>query len=342
MIVLIGSKNSKRTDYFIKAAEKLGKSVHIMPWEALSGISEKQKLRGAAIKIDPPSFQTIDILEMREQLKQYREMLCRLQDYSCSCLNTPAAILAALDKRLTKRRLQQKIGTEGQTGTARQKIAVTELLLERVQSSEEFFGCLSACHCYQVFIKPVDFSGAAGVAAFRLQPASGRMQLYTSASIKDGILYNTKQLFCLEDRQEIIEFLDALFQMDVIVEPWYPKDTLEGKPYDLRVVYQFGHVAYIVVRRAGKGPITNLHLNNQAEALDALKLSRDCFGEIEQICEKACALFPGLQAAGVDVMLDKGSRKPRIIEINGQGDLIYQDIYNKNSIYEEQILRMEK
>lgn len=327
MIILIGSKDSKRTDYFVKAAKKLRVSVDVMPWDALSEAGAKQELLRAMIKLDPPSFQTVDIPEMQEQLEQYQATLRGLCDGSCSFLNTPEAILTALDKRLAKRRLQPEI-------------PVTEVLMERVQSRSEFLDYLCSHHCYQVFIKPVYFSGAAGVVAFRMQPSSGRMQLYTSAVTRDGILYNTKQLFCMENRQEIMRFLDALFRLDVMVERWYPKDTFAGKPYDLRVVYQFGHVAYIVVRKAGKGPITNLHLNNQAESLEALKLSEDCLEEIEQMCSKACALFPGLQVAGVDVMLDKGSRKPRIIEINGQGDLIYQDIYDKNGIYEEQIIRM--
>ena len=95
-----------------------------------------------------------------------------------------------------------------------------------------------------------------------------------------------------------------------------------------------------MVRKAGKGPITNLHLNNRAESLEALKLSEDSFMEIEKLCGKACALFPGLQVAGVGVMLDKGSRKPRIIEINGQGDLIYQDIFHDNIIYKQQVEEM--
>lgn len=327
MIVLIGSKVSKRTEYFIKAAEKLGTSVHIIPWETVSEINVEQELQGAALKLDPPSFQTVNIPAMQEQLKRYQGALHSLCDYSDSCLNTPAAILEVLDKRQAKRKLQSQI-------------PVTAVMMEKIGSAEEFFERICSQRCYQMFIKPVDFSGAAGVAAFRLQPATGRMQLYTSAAIENGILYNTKQLFCMEDRQEIVEFLDALFRLDVMVERWYPKDTLDGKPYDLRVVYQFGHVAYIVVRKAGKGPITNLHLNNQAEALEALNLSENCLGEIGQLCGKACALFSGLQVAGVDVMLDKGSRKPRIIEINGQGDLLYQDIYDRNSIYEEQIIHM--
>ena len=62
--------------------------------------------------------------------------------------------------------------------------------------------------------------------------------------------------------------------------------------------------------------------------------------EIEKLCEEAMALFPRVNVAGLDVMLDKKSGKPRIIEINGQGDLLYQDIYNENRIYRKQIMKM--
>lgn len=102
------------------------------------------------------------------------------------------------------------------------------------------------------------------------------------------------------------------------------------------MVYQFGHVEYIVVRQSN-GPFTNLHLNNQAVDIKELRLSDVDFSAIEQLCGKAVSLFDGLNVAGIDIMLDKGSRKPRIIEINGQGDLIYQDIYSENKIYKKQV-----
>lgn len=40
---------------------------------------------------------------------------------------------------------------------------------------------------------------------------------------------------------------------------------------------------------------------------------------------------------GIDLLLEKGTMRPRVIEINGQGDLIYQDIYRENRIYQEQV-----
>ena len=44
----------------------------------------------------------------------------------------------------------------------------------------------------------------------------------------------------------------------------------------------------------------------------------------------------GLRSAGIDLLLDRGSLTPRVIEMNAQGDLIYQDIYQENKIYRHQ------
>ena len=62
--------------------------------------------------------------------------------------------------------------------------------------------------------------------------------------------------------------------------------------------------------------------------------------EIEEVCAKAMEAFPELAMAGIDILLEKGSLRPRIIEINGQGDLMYQDIFKENKIYKEQIRYM--
>ena len=41
-------------------------------------------------------------------------------------------------------------------------------------------------------------------------------------------------------------------------------------------------------------------------------------------------------------MLEKGSMRPRIIEMNAQGDLIYQDIFHENRIYARQVEMMKE
>lgn len=327
--VLIGQEHSKRTDFLRKAAEQEGMTLEFLPWEMLQQNDEPGQLKGAAVKIDPPSFQTVHLCSMQEYLQEYQKMLQKLAQLPCHFLNHPDGVCQMLDKRGTKELLQKN------------GVKVTELFPEEIENSEQLMAVMQKKRCFAVFVKPRYFSGAAGVMAFRIHPVKEKMVAYTSCRLEKDTLINTKKLFRLENKQEITQLLDALLQLPCVVERWHPKETFQGKTYDLRVVYQYGHIAYIVVRQSA-GPITNLHLNNQAVSLDRLGLQQSQIEEIADLCEKAVHVFPGISMAGIDVMLDKETKYPRIIEMNGQGDLIYQDIYHENRIYREQIRWMEK
>ncbi len=326
MIGLIGTEHTKRTDYFLRAAQSYNSDVQLFEWTEVFAEFEqvKEKLGQAAIKIDPPSYQIIKLLEMKGQLEQYKICLNKLDTAAEVFLNTPAAIQFVLDKRKTKQILH------------RQNILTTELFLDKLLSAKQLVEQMQERKIYNVFIKPSEFSGAAGVMAFRIHPKTSALKLYTACQMTSQGLFNTKKLSCIEDKDSIIKILDQLVKMDAMVERWHAKETIFGKSYDLRVVFQFGKIAHIVVR-CSDGPITNLHLNNQAAQFSSLCLDNKKIEEIEVLCAKACHAIPGLQVAGLDVMLDKGSKTPRIIEINGQGDLIYQDIFAENKIYRQQI-----
>ncbi len=124
------------------------------------------------------------------------------------------------------------------------------------------------------------------------------------------------------------------------MERWYPKAAHNGYTYDLRVVLQEQRIDYILARLS-KGPITNLHLNNHPLSMEELNLPARTVESVEELCRMAADCFPGLRCAGIDILLEKGSLKPRIIEMNAQGDLIYQDIYHENIIYRRQAERMK-
>lgn len=328
MVVLIGEENSKRTHFMAQAAEKEAVPLRIMSWDRLQQEWE-QLPEGAVVKIDPPSYRTVHLCHMQKQLGEYQHRLENLSQTGCRFLNAPEAICRTLDKRQSKLCLQES------------GVAVTQMFSGQLQTMEQLTALMRQRHCYSVFIKPRYFSGAAGVAAFRIHPVLGKMKLYTSCCLEKGQLINTKRIFTLENTSEIENILDALSALDCIVEKWHPKAAFHGKSYDLRVVYQFGHIAYSVVRQS-KGPITNLHLNNQALAVENLGLDEETMSRIFLLCRQAVSCFPGLSMAGIDVMLEKDSNRPLIIEMNGQGDLIYQDIYHQNSIYREQIQWMER
>ncbi len=336
-MILIGTREGKRTDYMRKAAAAENTPLEVLPWEALQnqppweklpedllpGQSPMERLQGAAVKIDPPPAQTFNLEEMAKSLEAYKNILEHLAKAECRFLNTPESIRLLLDKRRTKHLL-------GDSG-----IPVTEMFPEEPGNVEELLELMERRRCYSVFVKPRYFSGAAGVAAFRVHPKRDKFCLYTSCQLIKNQLANTKKLLRTENPKEICHLLDRLLALDCVVERWHPKANFHGKSFDLRVVFQFGHVAFIVARQS-PGPITNLHLNNQALPAKSLGLASPILDEIETICAQACSVFPGLSMAGIDILLERGTLRPRIIEMNGQGDLIYQDIYGENLIYREQ------
>ncbi len=334
---LIGTEEGKRTDYMRRGAAEEGIPLELLPWGSLQNPSSPEKLRkctllsqsatellqGAAVKIDPPPSQTCHLEQMNRNLETYRDSLEQLAKAECRFLNSPEAICLLLDKRQAKHLLMER------------GIPVTEMFPEEPCNMTQLLELMKRRRCYSVFVKPRYFSGAAGVAAFRIYPRQGKFCLYSSCRIENNRLTNTKKLSRTENPGEISHLLNRLLALGCVVERWHPKANFHGKSYDLRVVFQFGHIAFMVARQSA-GPITNLHLNNQALPVASLGLTPPILDEIGNICAQACSAFPGLSMAGVDILLEQGTLRPRIIEMNGQGDLIYQDIYGENRIYREQ------
>lgn len=327
-ILLIGDKTSKRSLFFRKAAEDLGVLLRIVDWDSLKGQFDLDEFQGAAVKIDPPSYSIVRLCQMKEQLDIYQKKLHYLEKAGCQFLNPPELICRLLDKRETNRFLK----TQG--------LLVTTMFPEEIKTAFQLEEVLREKRCYSAFVKPRYFSGAAGVAAFRMHPAGKSKKLYTSCRFRQGRLINTKKLVCLEDPEEIRCLLDHLLSLECVVERWHPKADFHGKTFDLRIVFQFGHIAYMIARQSD-GPITNLHLNNQARNIGELGLDQTVICQIGLVCKQAYEAYSktldgGVNMLGIDLLLEKGTLKPRVIELNGQGDCIYRDIYGENRIYQEQ------
>ena len=208
---------------------------------------------------------------------------------------------------------------------------------------EQLLDAMERHRVFQVFLKPVYGSGAAGAAAFRWQPHSGRVVLYTCGMVDSvtGRLVNTKRLRKFTDKNQVFSMVGRLLELDCVAERWYAKAEHDGFSYDLRAVVQDERMDFLLARLSS-GPITNLHLNNHPLSEEELGLPSHIMDEVEQLCIRAAECFPGLRSAGIDILLEKGSLRPRIIELNGQGDLIYQDIFDKNKIYRHQAEMMKE
>lgn len=138
----------------------------------------------------------------------------------------------------------------------------------------------------------------------------------------------------------MIPLAEAVMQTEAILEEWIPKEQLQGENYDLRVVCRESEIDYIVVR-CSKGSITNLHLNNKAHWWNELSLPEVVRQQIYFQCQEAVQSLD-LQYAGVDVLIERGTDIPYIIEVNGQGDHVYQDMFAHNSIYIQQIKNIKR
>ena len=342
-VVLLGNPDTKRTIYLEKAAKQEGLSVVFVDWKNWKNCFGQREISTAEkrlVKIDPPIYSSCSLEELEHLVNGYIQQLETLgrlaQTQHTAFLNTPSVIAELLDKRACKTRLQQAglpVTEEVRISAGSKDGKITaELLIEQMRCQQ----------IHQVFIKPVKGSGAAGVSALRWQPATGRMALYSCALIQaDGTLVNTKRLRRFSQTDEVLLLLNRILELDCIVERWYAKEEYQGCSYDLRAVVQDGRLDFLL-GRLSKGPITNLHLNNHPLEIAMLKLPEHTLEDIATLCRKSLEIYPGLRSAGIDILLEKGSMRPRIIEMNAQGDLIYQDIFNKNIIYGHQARMMRE
>ena len=337
-LVLLGEKDSERTRYFLKAAGDLG---IIVTFVQLPSFGEDftfdfSCLENCIVKIDPPESEETYIDQMTPAAKRYIGFLAEIEKVkNVRTLNAPGAIAGVLDKLACKRALE---------GAG---LSTTPLLDETdgvgvIYSYAGLRESVLRNKIGGVFIKPRFGSGAAGVIAYRMNPRTGSEVVYTSAVMTGGRLCNTNRVHTVRSSPEIETLVNSILEQGAIVERWIPKASIfnggfgHGKSFDLRVVFQFGRIEFVVARQSD-GPVTNLHLNNDALETGALHLENRIIDEIGDLCRKSVALFPGLNSAGIDILLERASLKPYIIEINGQGDLIYKDIFRDNQIYKSQV-----
>lgn len=327
-VIVVSNSPSKRTEYFVEAGRNLQAEVRFLTYEELFNCLPS--LRQAVVKLEPWVSNETDFLRYALLSEEYKETLQRLDKIilpgDVYFLNPPHALLQALDKKETKQILSAN------------DLSVTPML-DTPRSFEELVQALSD-YGRGCFLKPRYGSGAGGIMAIRYQPRQKKWVVYTTLQKVDGIIHNTKRIHRLTEEQDILPLAEAVMHTGAILEEWIPKEQLQGENYDLRVVCGEEEIDYVVVR-CSKGSITNLHLNNNARLWSELSLSEDVRQRIYLLCRKAVRTL-GLQYAGVDVLIEKGTDTPYIIEVNGQGDHIYQDMYAHNSIYTRQIRTIKK
>ncbi|WP_082801483.1 STM4014 family protein [Herbidospora cretacea] len=169
----------------------------------------------------------------------------------------------------------------------------------------------------RVFVKPAHGSSASGVIAF--ETAGTRLRAVTSAT-ED--LRNSLAVRTYTEEGTVARIVDTLAPDGLHVERWFPKASVAGGCFDLRVVTVAGEPTHAVAR-VSRVPMTNLHLGGRRGDLGAIR-SRlgERWDEAMDVCARTAACFPGSLTTGVDLMIGTDWRSMAVAEVNAFGDLL--------------------
>jgi glutathione synthase/RimK-type ligase-like ATP-grasp enzyme len=273
--------------------------------------------------IDPPEFsdEVGEIADLRYWYQGFQSVLKRLTSIRelaqkagkrIRFMNSPDDIALMFDKEGAHAHLE------------RQGVPVIPAL-PKMDDHRQLQQYMLEKPCHRVFVKSRYGSSASGVVAYEVHPDGQRAVASTSIEMVrhqgKTRLFNSLKPRCYRHPEEIAPLMDALFAQDVHIEQWLPKSRISGLAYDLRVMAIGGQAAHAVVRKS-KTPLTNLHLGNQRGQLQELGWDQTQSERLQQCVRKTAAAFPDSHYLGIDLLLPRGGKQPRVIEVNAFGDLL--------------------
>ncbi|WDZ82617.1 STM4014 family protein [Micromonospora cathayae] len=252
-----------------------------------------------------------------------RRALDRLASGGATLLNQPADIVTMCDKR----RCHARLDAAG--------VPVPPALPE-VTGYAELRAAMRAAGWTRVFVKPAHGSSASGVLALAVNGT--RIVATTPVEREDGRLFNSLRVRRYTDEGDVAAIVDRLAPEGLHVERWLPKAGLADRVVDLRVVVVAGRPTHAVVR-AGRGPITNLHLGNARGDLAALRAAAGPahWAAAMTTCEQVAACFPDTLHVAVDLMFLAGWARHAVAEVNAFGDLLPGVLADGRDTYAEQV-----
>ncbi|RBQ16183.1 hypothetical protein DP939_31700 [Spongiactinospora rosea] len=136
-------------------------------------------------------------------------------------------------------------------------------------------------------------------------------------------MHNSLRVRTYTDEADVAAIIDALAPDGLHVERWFPKASIDGRVFDLRVVVIGGRPTHAVVR-ASRTPMTNLHLGGTRGDLEHVRarLGPDRWERAMLTCARAAACFPNSPMVGVDLMVGIDWRRFAVAEVNAFGDLL--------------------
>lgn len=219
----------------------------------------------------------------------------------------------------------------------------TPVIIENITAYDELWNILRRNGGDRVFVKSRHGSSASGVVAYQTR-GNRHLAVSTVEMVRTGsgvTLYNSRKLHRYEKAEDIKVLIDRLSADHVHVETWFPKVGLNGKTCDCRILMIAGEPAHAIVR-AGRGPITNLHLG--CERISAQKL-RDVLGDDSWVkgmetCGQAAKCFPKCLYMGIDLAFSPNGQRHAVLEVNAFGDLLKNITHRGLTSYEAEVKAM--
>jgi hypothetical protein len=228
----------------------------------------------------------------------------------CRAFPAPDEVATLFDKRVTSRRYA---AAGLPVPTPLDGVDTLEILRDRLA---QHLGCAA-------FVKLASGSSGACIAMVRIDRAGRLSAITTLRRTPEGGLANTRRLQLLDDPADLDATVGFLLSEGAQVEASVDKATLDGAPFDLRVLVIGGRPAFVVGRASAEGgPITNLHLGGARIDADRVRAAL-APGAWDAVLDTACrvaALHPGCLHLGVDVLVEPDLRSHRVLEANAFGD----------------------
>ena len=184
--------------------------------------------------------------------------------------------------------------------------------------------------------------GSAGSGVIAMETCRGKVQAWTTVeTATDGgriVLFNSRRIRCYRREEEVAALIDALCEHGLHVERWIPKAGIDGERFDLRVLAIAGEPAHVVAR-AGRSPITNLHLGNRRISGARIRshVGEARWHDLVVTCRSAAALLNRSFQVSLDVAIGLCGYRHWILEMNAFGDLLRGCLVNGLDPYELQV-----
>lgn len=321
-LTVVGNPGNRRVRFFVEAAVAAGlPAPTVLPWhDLLTGAAPPAA--GTLVRVDSPGEDAEvdrllrgaaepaghgEIVGLAAGYAGLGRALDRVASGGATLLNQPADVLTMSDKR----RCHALLDAAG--------VPVPAALPE-VNGYAGLRTAMRQAGWQRVFVKPAHGSSASGVLALAVN--GPRVVATTSVEQDGGRLFNSLRVRRYTDEADVAAIVDRLAPDGLHVERWLPKAGLADRVVDVRVVVVAGRPGHAVVR-AGRGPITNLHLGNARGDLAALRAAAGpAWARAMETCERVAACFPGTLHVGVDLMFLVGWARHAVAEVNAFGDLL--------------------